>query len=446
MVWSSNYGSDVEAVGSKKRKKRVGKDAGNTGAPPLPQSTFSPQRVPRRRRATPLTWWIWPLVVFGLLLGGGLYIKARGYLAERASRPPAPQVRIDAGAEAESFAQIQSQRLIRDVHEHIESLEYAPIYIDIMDELGIKSVCLMGSSKFTLTLNEKYGFTQYDENNEELVKIVKAYPGRFEAWVTVNPVDGYKLDKVKDLVARGATGVKLYIGHGYITKNGKYIFHPVAMDDPGMLPLYAYCQENYIPMCIHVNPFKGKPGFAEEFVAVLTQFPDLKIDCPHFMLSSIQSSRLRELLNTFPNLYTDVGFGDYYVAAGLKRISKSPKKFRQLFTDYPDRIMFGADLVLTQGRTKTREWVREQLTAYLDMLSKKTYTTTAIRGETLNGLALPDYLLDRVLYKNYEDFVAKRPKGTKITREINWTNMNVVPISRKPGQAFPPSKGEKGGL
>lgn len=425
-------------VGRKKRNRQQG----NAGAsPPVAAQPRGSLRVtPGRTRVHASTWWVWLLLIAGLLVVGGI----RPLMAKLAQLPPAPQVAIGSVADALPAELVRSEHLIRDVHEHIQSLEYAPIYLEMMDELGIKSMCLMGSSKFTLTLNEKYGFTQYDENDEELLKIVKAYPGRFEAWVTLNPVDPDKLSKLQDYVARGATGVKLYTGHGYVTSSGAYMFHPVAMDDPGMLPVYAWCQENYVPVCIHVNPFAGKKGFAEEFVAVLTRFPDLKVVCPHFVLSTIQSSRLREFLNTFPNLYTDVSFGDAYVGDGLKRISKSPKKYQKIFTDYPDRIMFAADLVLTPGATKTRQWVREQLTAYLDLLTKRTYTTPIIPNVELNGLNLPANIVERVLYKNYEDFVAKRPKGTVISRTIDWKSMNVTPTGRMPGQAFPPAKKVKG--
>jgi predicted TIM-barrel fold metal-dependent hydrolase len=164
-----------------------------------------------------------------------------------------------------------------------------------MDELGIGKMCLMGSSKFTITLNEEDGFTEIDENNEELMKIIAAFPDRFEVWPTVDPLDPNMLGKFQDLFKRGAAGLKLYIGHGYVNKKGEYMFHTLAMDDPKMLPLYAFCEANYIPVCIHVNPYGGKKGFAEEFIAVLTQFPDMKVIAPHFILSSIASERLREL-------------------------------------------------------------------------------------------------------------------------------------------------------
>jgi len=334
------------------------------------------------------------------------------------------------------LAAIQEQKLIIDVHEHIESLEEAPMFIAAMDALGIQKMCLMGSSKFTLTLNEQFGFTGYDENNEELIKIVNAYPGRFEAWPTLSPVDPEKLDKIQGLVERGATGVKLYTGHGYVSKDRTYMFHPVAMDDPGMLPFYAWCEANYIPLAFHVNPFKDKVGFAQEFIAVLTQFPDLKVIAPHFLLSSVMSSRLEELLDTFPNLYSDVSFGDYFMKERLTYISKYPAKFKRLFDKYPDRFMFAADLVMIKNRPE--DWAPTQLQAYLDMLSKKSYTSAAIPGGELNGLALSDEQLSRVLFRNYHEFRASRPRGTKITREIDWERMNVVPVIREPGQAFPP--------
>ena len=398
---------------------------------------------------------LWALAVVGLIvLGRLLTVDLPAYIEKRNTTEPVEAAGAEPEAPSEtalSFAEIQAQRRIINVHEHIGAADRAPVFLEVMDELGFQKICLMGSSQFTLTMNERFGFTGYDDNNEELLKIVQRYPDRFEAWTVVNPLDPDKLEKFKRCVEQGATGLKLYTGHGYVTrmdtamnKKGSYIFHPVAMDAPGMLPLYEYCEANYIPVCIHVNPHSSKKGFAEEFIAVLTAFPDMKVDCPHFMLSSIQSNRLEEFLMTFPNLYTDVSYGDAFMQERLRYMSKYPDKFRRLFSKYPDRIMFGADLVLTHHAGKTIEWAREQFKAYLDMLSKETYTTGAIRDkesrepEVLNGLALPNELLERVLFKNYEDFVAKRPKGTRITRKIKWDRMNVRPTGRRPGQAFPP--------
>ncbi len=403
--------------------------------------------VPPRRRNPVVA--LFALAILGIFVVGGVMAAVEKH-QRNANGAPAPSAApfkgFDTSREPSTpFAEVQAQRLIVDVHEHIGALDRAPIYIEVMDKLGIGKMCLMGSSKFTLTLDEKYGFTGYDENNEELLKIVQQYPGRFEAWPTVNPLDPEKLTKFKDLVSRGATGLKLYIGHGYLTRANEYMFHPVAMDDPGMLPLYQYCQDNFIPVCIHVNPYDGKPGFAEEFVAVLTAFPDLKVVCPHFMLSSVRSFRLQELLDVFSNLYTDVSFGDFFMKERLEYISKYPKKFKKIFNDYPDRFMYGTDLVLIDTPKHSRPWVQQQHEAYLDMLTKDTYTTPLIPGETLHGVALPDWLLDRILYKNFEAFSTKKPKGTQIAHAPDWKRMGITPRERKPGQAFPPPPKKSGG-
>jgi len=314
-----------------------------------------------------------------------------------------------------------------NIHEHIQSEAEVPKLLAVMDDLGIERTVLVGSSWFTITLNEDVGFTRYDENNEALLRIVEQFPTRFEAWPTVDPEDPDMLPKFESLVDRGATGLKLYLGHGFkAKKTGEYFFHTRPLDDPAMLPLYAYCEERFIPICFHVNPGPKTPGFAEEFIAVLTQFPDLKVICPHFMLSSIKDSRLREFLDTFPNLYSDISFGhDTYLRAGLKRISRDPDKFRGLFMAYPDRFMFGTDCVITDYVVKDGAWIRARYQSYLDMLGKETYRTSVLPGQTLRGLNLPPDLLDRILRDNFLAFTAKKPAETQITRQIDWSQMGV---------------------
>ena len=343
-----------------------------------------------------------------------------------------------AGDPLETLATLQAERRLIDVHEHIESIEEAPRFLAVMDRLGFDKLMLMGSSKFTLTLDHRVGFVDHDWNNEQLMQIAERYPGRFEAWPTVDPLDPDKLEKFRTLVERGATGLKLYIGHGLVNKyGGQYVFHTTAMVCMSDTTTLAY---------VKPSP-KLAPGFAEEFVAVLDRFPDMKVDCPHYMLSSNLDSRLREFLDTYPNLYSDIGVGDSFVKACVKRVSNNPEKFRDIFFTYPDRFMFCADLVVTRHAFKSEKWIADEFQTYLDMLTKETYTTPVAPGVELNGLALPGELLERILCLNYHDFVAKKPVGTKITREIDWSKMGKNALTgRKPGEALPPLPKKKGWL
>lgn len=329
---------------------------------------------------------------------------------------------------------------IIDVHEHIKSINEAPKMLEVMDALGIEKTCLMGSSDFTLTLNPDIGFTGYDQNNEQLMAICEKYPGRFEAWPCIDPLDPAKLEKFQNLVTRGAKGLKLYIGHGYVNpKTKKYLFHTAAIDDPGMYPIYEFCEKNYIPVCLHVNPSpKSTPAFAEEFVSILEMFPNMKVVCPHYMLSTIKSTRLEELLDCFPSLYSDISFGyDTFLFDGMKRISETPEKFRKIFRKYPGRFMFSTDLVVTDEQVKTRPWLEDRMRLYVQMLTETTYTNPTLPGLTLNGLALEQSLLDKILYKNFEAFTNLRPKDTQV-KKVNWERIGHTPVTRQPGQLFPP--------
>jgi len=100
--------------------------------------------------------------------------------------------------------------------------------------------------------------------------------------------------------------------------------------------------------------------------------------------------------------------------------------------------MFSTDLVVTDEPIKTQQWIQERFQAYFDMLAEQTYTTPLIPGQTLNGLNLPPAMLDRIFFKNYEDFLALKPTNAKANKSIDWSKLGGSPIDRKPGQAFPP--------
>jgi predicted TIM-barrel fold metal-dependent hydrolase len=364
------------------------------------------------------------------------------WLAEQAEPAGQPPTRRELDS-VEALAEMRAARRIVNVHEHVQGLADAERLLAVMDRYGVEKSLLMGTSWFTITLNERFGFTRYDENNEAILDIVEKYPGRFEAWPTLDPEDGDKLAKLKDLLARGAAGVKLYMGHGYVKRSdGEYMFHTMALDNPAMLPVYEFCQENFVPILFHVQPdSKLGPGIAEEFISVLSQYPDLKVICPHYMLSSGRDSRLREFLDTFPNLYSDISYGhDSFIKQGFARSDKNPEKFRRIFREYPGRFMWGTDLVVTEHASKSEKWIAERFQAYLDMLTRETFTAATAPGKALRGLELDSELLEGILHRNYRDFMAKRPKGTAITRSIDWSKMGGAPTGRKPGEMLPPPK------
>jgi predicted TIM-barrel fold metal-dependent hydrolase len=192
-----------------------------------------------------------------------------------------------------------------NVHEHLRSRRELPLLLSSMDGAGIARVVLLGSSAFTITSDYRLGFTAYQDNNRQIIAAAREHPTRIEAWPTIHPLDANKVATLRAYRDQGATGLKLYTGHGFVApRSTQYTFSSVAMDDPRMDAVYEYCAATNLPICLHVNPGPQAPGFADECVAVLERHPRLRVNAPHWILSSGKLSRLSELLDVFPNLVT----------------------------------------------------------------------------------------------------------------------------------------------
>jgi len=303
---------------------------------------------------------------------------------------------------------------IINAHEHVQSFSNIPLLLKVMEDCQMEKMILLGTSKYTFYLNPKYGFSEYDKNNEEIINISKKYPDKFIALCTIDPRDEDKLEKLKKFIVAGAKGLKLYNGHGYFYDN---FFH-LPLDNPGMMEVYQYCEEQGIPILYHIN--SGR--FLDQMEIILQAFPDLVVIAPHFILTSSNLTILSRLLDTYPNLYTDISFGhpDFQVA-GFKRISYNAVAFREFMQKYRDRINFGTDIVITTYRAKSRNYIDDVTLSYFDMLEKKEFTlpdsiykmmSKKAREQTdLNtvykGLHLDDETLIMIYHDNAERIFGK---------------------------------------
>lgn len=290
---------------------------------------------------------------------------------------------------------------IVDVHENIDSISQADKLISVMDAVSIAQTVLVGSPQELLDYTGEEGFSNVEENNEEILEITDKYDERFYAFCAIDPDDADKVQTAKQCMADGGTGLKLYNGHTF--------FYEYPLDDDRLLSLYRYAEEEGIPMIIHVNT----AYYSDQFKNILTLYPDLKVICPHFCLSSKNPAQLASLLNDFPNLYADISFGyQDYIEDGLTRISENVDIFRDLFNKYGDKFLFGTVAVVTDDEEKTAEWLEKTYQTYRDMLEKDTYTTPCVANEetgefaVLNGLMLNAEILEKIYSGNWEEIIA----------------------------------------
>ena len=182
---------------------------------------------------------------------------------------------------------------------------------------------------------------------------------------TISPLEPDAFEYLKDCIERGGRGIKLYNGHSYY-----YDIFGLPLDSPRINPIYAYAEKNSIPLLYHINITK----YVKELENVLQKYPNLVVSVPHYMVSSIGLNKVMTLLDKYPNLYTDISFGSpEYMAAGFRRISKNPEKYRLFFNDYSDRILFGTDMVLTSSEEKDFSFMDETIACYKDLLEKEKF-------------------------------------------------------------------------
>jgi len=257
-------------------------------------------------------------------------------------------------------------KYIYDVNEHIQSVTQADLLVAANNSEDIRKTILLPSSIETLTLNGNKSFTGYKENTDELFKIVDKYPDHFVAFCTVSPLDAEALPYLKSCIKKGGKGLMLYNGHTY--------YHDIfdqPLNSPSMAPIYAYAEKNRLPVTYHVNI----TNYGQELEEVLQTYPNLIVSVPHYMISSAQLSKVTQLLDKYPNLYTDTSFGALeYMAAGFRRISQDPGGFAKFFNDYQDRIMFGIDAVLTESTSQDQTAIEEIIGCYKDVLQSRRFT------------------------------------------------------------------------
>ncbi len=294
--------------------------------------------------------------------------------------------------------------MLADSHLHVGGEVKGRTLLSYMDGAGLERAMLLGSSLFTLTLDHRDGFVNHSENNMHLLRLGRSHPDRLGAWPTLDPREPQNSWRVRSYAEQGATGIKLYVGHGACNAfTGEPIFHVCRIDDDCMLPIYETCAKLHLPICLHVNC--GRAAYWSELLRVLYRYHDLKLVIPHFALSTRAPDRLRFLLERFPNVLTDTSFGqDEFLLAGSIRVGQSAE-LRELVSAYSERFLFATDLVLTDAAHKTPQWMADRVEHYRSMLTAEQYWSKAFQ-RTFRGLALPSSASHSIMCANLDTLCA----------------------------------------
>ena len=256
-------------------------------------------------------------------------------------------------------------------------------------------------------------------------EMVKPYPGRF---IVFSQIDWSKIDdpnfsqemvaQLDDAVRRGARGLKVLkdLGLAVRDKSGKLI----AVDDPRLDPVWEECGNLGIPASIHVTDpeaFFHPIDATNERYEELIEHPDWSFYGPQFpSKESILAARDRVfarhprttfvalhvanwpenldyvsgMLDKYPNVMVEFG-------AREAELGRQPRRAREFFLKYQDRIMFGTDNEVTEEMYRNHFRWLETDDEYFD------YWGYPAQGRwKIYGMALPDSVLEKVYHANAE--------------------------------------------
>ena len=272
------------------------------------------------------------------------------------------------------------------------------------------------------------GFNQDEtKSTDGLVKQVEAvkanFPSRFAVFTNIDfskiSEPGWTAKAVKtledDVKLRGAKGLKIYKSLGFnVLDNGKV----VAVDDARIDPIWKKAGELGIPVLIHTadpstfwDPInaqnerwlelKTHPGRKRDASAgkdftweqlieqqhnVFRKNPKTIFINAHMGWFPNNLAKLDSLMDTFPNMYAEIG-------AVIAELGRQPRNAQKFFIKRQDRILFGKD-----------SWVPDEYQTYFRVLESEDeyfpYHKKYHAYWKMYGLGLPDEVLKKVYYKN----------------------------------------------
>jgi predicted TIM-barrel fold metal-dependent hydrolase len=296
-----------------------------------------------------------------------------------------------------------------DCHNHLDSLDPAAV-LAIMDECGIEHI---------VNITMKVG----DEAFAVMEKFANAAPGRFSSigwmdWTGLDRPDFFRkaVDYLQRLVERGAVGFKIWkdLGLTLRDESGELI----RVDDERLAPLFDKARELDMPVMFHTadpaaffepldrfneryeelaaHPdwsFYGarysKRELLEQRNRVFARHPNTRFIGAHVGESPEDLGFVAAMLESFPNVSVDM-------SSRVGELGRQPYSAREFFLKFPDRILFGADLLPDVAMYRLHYRFFETADEYFD------YPSHASRQGRwmVYGIFLPEDVLRKVYREN----------------------------------------------
>jgi predicted TIM-barrel fold metal-dependent hydrolase len=316
---------------------------------------------------------------------------------------------------------------MRRIDSHIHYAGDHPDDLALLEHLGLKllNVCVAHDATGWLESADIFGALSRD-HPEAYAWVTSFDPAGFEEPDYADRVvEGLKKD-----LADGAVACKAWknIGMEIRKSSGEFIM----IDDPVYQPVFEFLEREGVTLLGHLaeplqcwkpldesdphygyyknNPkwhLHGKPGYPshQDIIdardRVVERHPGLRFVGAHIGSLEHDVAEVARRFDRYPNFAVDTSARTRDLAV------QDPAVVRQFFADYPDRILFGTDVV--SRRPVSSELSPEDRNARLDSLEIRyrqefaffeSTGTTELRGREVEALGFPEDILEKFYCTN----------------------------------------------
>jgi hypothetical protein len=293
-----------------------------------------------------------------------------------------------------------------DVHTHVSGdLDAISNYLNLRDQIKEKH-----NIEFAMWINLG------DRNTPipDVEQIVKASNKRMLVCISdYSSHDGLEIppDDLQGLLDRGYVGYKIWAGPWYRRlkedeEGYRYI------DDPAHEPTFKKMEEiGMLGASIHIADPNGPWSNRGKWLAdpieywreitawrhVLEKHPNLVAVMAHsnwLVCQDAQLDYLRNMLDTFPNLYIDLAATFQYFPL-VKR-----GNLRSFMIEWADRILFATDIGRWESEEETDDHVQSYYQAFQILETDQLVKGSFFGDKEVEGLSLPREVLEKIYYKN----------------------------------------------
>src|SRR5690606_9464719 len=232
----------------------------------------------------------------------------------------------------------------------------------------------------------------------------------FTHWQDPDRFAATNIAVVREAARAGAPLIKLWFAPRFQDRV------PMKLDDARLDPIFEEIGRQKLAVLVHVaDPdiwfakyytdtarYGTKADQYPPLEYRLERHPEIVFISAHMGGDPEHLDHLAELMNRYPNYHVDTSATKWIV----RELGRKPAEARAFFESYADRILFGSDQVVFRSedaephRYRVRYWVYR---VFLEtgLQAHSPVPDPDAEGEPwLNGLDLPDRVLERVYYQN----------------------------------------------